>query len=99
MGRTQLQDAVPMTLGQEFTTYTVMIEEDRRRLTEAAALLLESNLGGTAIGTGINGHPRYAELACDTLATRCVPGITANREALTCRSLKNTVSPSGPGSA
>ncbi|WP_329271867.1 aspartate ammonia-lyase [Streptomyces pseudovenezuelae] len=68
MGRTQLQDAVPMTLGQEFTTYAVMIEEDRRRLTEAAALLLESNLGGTAIGTGINGHPRYAELACACLA-------------------------------
>ncbi|WSQ15617.1 aspartate ammonia-lyase [Streptomyces sp. NBC_01231] len=68
MGRTQLQDAVPMTLGQEFTTYAVMIEEDRQRLTEAAALLLESNLGGTAIGTGINGHPRYAELACAHLA-------------------------------
>ncbi|WP_037671066.1 aspartate ammonia-lyase [Streptomyces griseus] len=68
MGRTQLQDAVPMTLGQEFTTYAVMIEEDRQRLAEAAALLLESNLGGTAIGTGINGHPRYAELACAHLA-------------------------------
>ncbi|MFD6171647.1 aspartate ammonia-lyase [Streptomyces coeruleorubidus] len=68
MGRTQLQDAVPMTLGQEFTTYAVMIEEDRQRLTEAAALLLESNLGGTAIGTRINGHPRYAELACRHLA-------------------------------
>ncbi|WP_394365536.1 lyase family protein [Streptomyces sasae] len=67
-GRTQLQDAVPMTLGQEFTTYAVMIEEDRRRLTEAAALLLESHLGGTAIGTGINGHPHYAELACAYLA-------------------------------
>ncbi|MET9524938.1 aspartate ammonia-lyase [Streptomyces coeruleorubidus] len=68
MGRTQLQDAVPMTLGQEFTTYAVMIEDDRQRLTEAAALLLESNLGGTAIGTGINGHPRYAGLACSYLA-------------------------------
>ncbi|WBO68994.1 aspartate ammonia-lyase [Streptomyces camelliae] len=68
MGRTQLQDAVPMTLGQEFTAYAVMIEEDRQRLTEAAALLLESNLGGTAIGTGINGHPRYAELVCARLA-------------------------------
>jgi aspartate ammonia-lyase len=68
MGRTQLQDAVPMTLGQEFTTYAVMIEEDRQRLAESAALLLESNLGGTAIGTGINGHPRYAGLACAHLA-------------------------------
>ncbi|MGQ4402449.1 aspartate ammonia-lyase [Streptomyces hayashii] len=68
MGRTQLQDAVPMTLGQEFTTYAVTIEEDRRRLAETAPLLLESNLGGTAIGTGINGHPRYAGLACAHLA-------------------------------
>lgn len=56
-----------MALGQEFTAYAVMIEEDRQRLTEAAAQL-ESNLGGTAIGTGINGHPRYAELACAYLA-------------------------------
>ncbi|WP_432194311.1 aspartate ammonia-lyase [Streptomyces sp. bgisy027] len=68
MGRTQLQDAVPMTLGQEFATYAVMLEEDRQRLNEAAALLLESNLGGTAIGTGINGHPHYAALACAYLA-------------------------------
>ncbi|MFI5776211.1 aspartate ammonia-lyase [Nocardia sp. NPDC051570] len=64
MGRTQLQDAVPMTLGQEFSTYAVMLREDCDRLTEAAALLLECNLGGTAIGTGINGHPRYSALAC-----------------------------------
>jgi aspartate ammonia-lyase len=60
MGRTQLQDAVPMTLGQEFETYAVMIGEDRQRLVEAADLLLEINLGGTAIGTGLNGHPSYA---------------------------------------
>ncbi|WP_333492474.1 lyase family protein [Streptomyces camelliae] len=68
MGRTQLQDAVPMTLGQKFTTYAVMIEDDRQRLTEAAALLPESHLGDTAIGTDINGHPRYAALACAYLA-------------------------------
>ena len=53
-----------MTLGQEFATYAVMLREDRERLTEGAALLLESNLGGTAIGTGINGHREYAALAC-----------------------------------
>ncbi|MFD5424370.1 aspartate ammonia-lyase [Streptomyces sp. NPDC127084] len=64
MGRTQLQDAVPMTLGQEFATYAVMLDEDRQRLTEARALIREINLGGTAIGTGLNAHPRYAELAC-----------------------------------
>ncbi|MEJ8281874.1 aspartate ammonia-lyase [Pseudonocardia spirodelae] len=64
MGRTQLQDAVPMTLGQEFGTYAVMLGEDRERLTEAAALLREINLGATAIGTGLNAAPGYAEAAC-----------------------------------
>ncbi len=63
MGRTQLQDAVPMTLGQEFSTYAVMLEEDQQRLREAASLIREINLGATAIGTGINAHPDYAALA------------------------------------
>ena len=67
MGRTQLQDAVPMTLGQEFATYAIMLREDCDRLAEGALLLLESNLGGTAIGTGINGHPEYSALACQYL--------------------------------
>jgi len=61
IGRTQLQDAVPMTLGQEFSTYAVMLGEDEARLGEAALLLDEINLGATAIGTGINTHPDYAE--------------------------------------
>ncbi|MFJ6216681.1 aspartate ammonia-lyase [Streptomyces sp. NPDC092296] len=69
MGRTQLQDAVPMTLGQEFGTFAVMLAEDRQRLREAQALLLEVNLGGTAIGTGMNAHPDYARLATRHLAT------------------------------
>lgn len=60
IGRTQLQDAVPMTLGQEFSTYAVMVEEDIARLTEASALIREINLGATAIGTGITAHPEYA---------------------------------------
>jgi aspartate ammonia-lyase len=60
MGRTQLQDAVPMTLGQEFSTYAVMLGEDEERLREAALLIREINLGATAIGTGINAHPDYA---------------------------------------
>jgi aspartate ammonia-lyase len=63
MGRTQMQDAVPMTLGQEFSTYAVMLEEDQQRLREAALLIQEINLGATAIGTGINAHPDYAALA------------------------------------
>ncbi len=62
MGRTQLQDAVPMTLGQEFGTYGRMLAEDEARLAEAVDLIREINLGATAIGTGINTHPRYAGL-------------------------------------
>ena len=61
IGRTQLQDAVPMTLGQEFSTYAVMIKEDEDRLKETLSLLAEINLGGTAIGTGINADIRYAD--------------------------------------
>ena len=59
MGRTQLQDAVPMTLGQEFKTYAVMIDEDIFRLRETQALLKVVNLGATAIGTGINSKAAY----------------------------------------
>jgi len=69
MGRTQLQDAVPMTLGQEFEAYAVTTTEDVARLEEAARLLLEVNLGGTAIGTGINADPRYPERAVAELRT------------------------------
>jgi aspartate ammonia-lyase len=61
VGRTQLQDAVPMTLGQEFRTYAVMLGEDILRLREALPLICEINLGATAIGTGINTHPDYAQ--------------------------------------
>jgi aspartate ammonia-lyase len=68
IGRTQLQDAVPMTLGQEFSTYAVMMEEDEARLREARALIQEINLGATAIGTGINAPAGYADLACKFLA-------------------------------
>src|ERR1700686_1412264 len=73
MGRTQLQDAVPMTLGQEFSTYAVMLGEDEQRLKEAVLLICEINMGATAIGTGINSHPDYAGLVCRHL--RSVTGI------------------------
>jgi aspartate ammonia-lyase len=63
MGRTQLQDAVPMTLGQEFEAYAVTLGEEVDRLNENASLFLEINLGGTAIGTGICAEPGYAERA------------------------------------
>jgi aspartate ammonia-lyase len=59
MGRTQLQDAVPMTLGQEFEAYAATLEEEIVRLQQNSDLLLEINMGATAIGTGINADPDY----------------------------------------
>jgi len=68
MGRTQLQDAVPMTMGQEFDAFAATTAEDILRLEETARLFLEVNLGGTAIGTGINADPAYPQLAVNELA-------------------------------
>jgi aspartate ammonia-lyase len=68
IGRTQLQDAVPMTLGQEFSAFAVMIGEDEQRLAEARALIQEINLGATAIGTGINAPAGYADTVVRRLA-------------------------------
>jgi len=67
MGRTQLQDAVPMTLGQEFVAYAVTLGEEIERLEQNAALFLEVNLGGTAIGTGINADPEFGARAVEHL--------------------------------
>ena len=69
MGRTQLQDAVPMTLGQEFTAFGHTMFEDVERLSEAQALIREINMGATAIGTGINAPAGYAERVRGHLAT------------------------------
>jgi aspartate ammonia-lyase len=78
MGRTQLQDAVPMTLGQEFATFSIMLGEDEERLKEASSLIREINLGATAIGTGINTHPDYAAAVCSRLAeVTGIPVITS----------------------
>ncbi len=69
MGRTQLQDAVPMTLGQEFRGFATTLGEDLDRLKRLVPeMLTEVNLGGTAIGTGINADPRYQKLAVERLA-------------------------------
>ncbi|WP_432786045.1 Aspartate ammonia-lyase [Oligella sp. MSHR50489EDL] len=69
MGRTQLQDAVPMTLGQEFFAFATNLEEDLERFESwAPELLLDVNLGGTAIGTGINADPQYQGIAVRRLA-------------------------------
>ena len=60
MGRTQLQDAVPMTLGQEFEAYAATLSEEIARLEQNVKLFLEVNMGATAIGTGINSDPEYS---------------------------------------
>ncbi len=68
MGRTENQDAVPMTLGQEFGAYAVMIGDGIRHLEHAGNELLETNMGATAIGTGLNSPPGYAPLCTKKLA-------------------------------
>jgi aspartate ammonia-lyase len=68
MGRTENQDAVPMTLGQEFSAYAVMIGDGIRHLEHAGNELLETNMGATAIGTGLNSPPGYAPLCTKKLA-------------------------------
>ncbi len=68
MGRTQLQDAVPMTVGQEFKAFSVLLDEEVRNLNRIAEYLLEVNLGATAIGTGLNAPAGYSELAVKYLA-------------------------------
>jgi aspartate ammonia-lyase len=61
-GRTHLQDATPIRLGQEFTAYGRTVERHRRKIEEAAEWLREMNIGGTAVGTGINAEVKYPEL-------------------------------------
>ena len=68
MGRTQLQDAVPMTLGQEFEAFRVTVKEDIQRIHDTVDLFKEINLGATAIGTGITANPEYSSLAIEELA-------------------------------
>jgi len=68
MGRTENQDAVPMTLGQELGAYAVMIGDGIRHLEQTSAELLKVNMGATAIGTGINSPPGYAELCTKRLS-------------------------------
>jgi len=69
MGRTQLQDAVPMTLGQEFGAWAIMVTEDIQRVKEAQSLIREVNMGATAIGTGLNAHPDYTPQVIERLRT------------------------------
>ena len=68
MGRTQLQDAVPMTLGQEFTAFARTLADEVRALESIKTVLCEISMGGTAIGTGLNAPPGYAQKCTDELA-------------------------------
>ena len=68
-GRTHLQDATPIRLGQEFRGYAGQLEESLRRARTAQVELLEVPLGGTAVGTGINAHPEYAFRTCARLSS------------------------------
>ena len=67
-GRTHLQDAVPIRLGQEFAAYRTAVAASRRAIDSASRPLLELGLGGSAVGTGLNTHPRFARLAVRGLA-------------------------------
>ena len=69
-GRTHLQDAVPIRLGQEFGGYARVVAKQRQRLAAARDGLLELNLGATAAGTGLNAHPRYAATVARVLKAR-----------------------------
>lgn len=68
MGRTQLQDAVPMTMEQEFRAFATLLKEDLKLIGQMRQLLLEVNLGATAIGTGVNTPPGYAKRVVEILA-------------------------------
>ena len=69
-GRTHLQDATPIRLGQEFLGYAGQVERSIERVRRAAEELAELPLGGTAVGTGINAHPEFAERVCNHLSRR-----------------------------
>jgi len=78
IGRTHLQDATPLTLGQEFSGYVSQLDHGLKRLNQALEGLYELPLGGTAVGTGLNAHPQYAEKAATRLSQFTgLPFITA----------------------
>ena len=76
MGRTQLQDAVPMTAGQEFNAFANNLEEEIANLERNAVLLREINMGGTAIGTGLNAVPGFADLCTRKMSEFCGDELT-----------------------
>lgn len=67
IGRTHLQDATPLTLGQEMSGWARMLEKSEKMVKESSQQLLELAIGGTAVGTGLNTHPDYARLVCEEI--------------------------------
>ena len=81
IGRTHLMDATPLTLGQEFSGYVHMLEADLRRIEFAQKDLFELALGGTAVGTGLNSHPEFAEMVAKKIADRTqLPFVSAENK-------------------
>ncbi len=81
IGRTHLMDAVPLTLGQEFSGYVSMLDADLRRIDFALEDLYELALGGTAVGTGLNTHPDFAEIVAGHIADKTnLPFVTADNK-------------------
>jgi fumarate hydratase class II len=78
IGRTHLMDAVPLTLGQEFSGWVTMLDDDLERLESVLPKLYELAAGGTAVGTGLNTHPEFAERIAAKIAARTgLPFVTA----------------------
>ncbi len=67
IGRTHLQDATPLTLGQEFSGYVDMLQKAKDQVTDSLKYLCELAIGGTAVGTGLNAHPQFSEKVCKVL--------------------------------
>ena len=81
IGRTHLMDAVPLTLGQEFSGYVSMLDADIRRIKFVLVDLYELALGGTAVGTGLNTHPHFADMVASTIAQKTgLPFISAKNK-------------------
>ncbi|MDN5109377.1 class II fumarate hydratase [Aliarcobacter butzleri] len=67
IGRTHLQDATPLTLGQEISGYVDMLNKALSQVDDAMKYIVELAIGGTAVGTGLNSHPDFSPMVCDTL--------------------------------
>ncbi len=67
IGRTHLQDATPLTLGQELSAYVNMLEKAQMQVEDSMKYLIELAIGGTAVGTGLNSHPKFSQMVCEVL--------------------------------